>query len=189
MKRRKLLIGSIIISLMLSVGLFLNLNTERFDIEASQNEIKEVQKDIKNNKDNKGNDKHLVAVLSINGIVKDVPVFDNAEDTTLLKGAGILEGSTALNEVGNTFVGGHRETVFNSLDKLKEGDIIEVKTLKDKKIFNYKIHKIKIIKNDDTYNFYEQTNKNLLVLYTCYPIKEISKNPKEIIVFYADLIE
>lgn len=186
MKKRKILITGIIILLIATIFLFLNLGKERFDISASENKIKETQQAIKNNSNN---DKNLIATLTIKNIVEDVPVFNNAADDTLLKGAGAIDGSTGFNEIGNTFVAGHRETVFNNLDKLKLGDVITIKSLKDNKTSKYKVEKIKTMKNDDTFSFYEQTNKNRLVLYTCYPIKEISTNPKEIIVFYAELLE
>ncbi|AGH42660.1 sortase domain-containing protein [Paraglaciecola psychrophila] len=77
---------------------------------------------------------------------------------------------------------GHRDTQFNSLKRLKKGDLIEVKTRHKRKQF--KVTTLRIALNlqlnyiqSKNYNDTFDVEQSSLTLVTCYPFDSVLPNP------------
>ena len=72
------------------------------------------------------------------------------------------------------------------LPKLKQGSEITIET--DYGIFQYQVYDTKIIKDTDEESLPIQNNKEILMMYTCYPISSIGFKNKRYVV-YAQLTD
>lgn len=86
----------------------------------------------------------------------------------------------------NTVIAGHREFMFAPLENIKEGDGIIVNIAGQ--TYLYEVTSTKIITPDQPEEVFLQTDKDSLVLYTCFPFVFYS-NPNERFVVYADPVE
>lgn len=105
--------------------------------------------------------------INTNNTVYTAPLILGDSNSILYKGAGQFLGSHFPGEGSTILVSGHNTTYFNCLKYTKVGEIIEVNT-------NYGKYKYEIVdiaakhKTDPTaYNL--DSDKEYLVLYTCYP--------------------
>lgn len=108
-------------------------------------------------------------------------IYFGDSTTILKKGIGQLSTSKLPGENGTTILSGHNTGIFKELNNLNQNDIITIQTTYGK--FKYKVVKNKIVKDTET-SALEQ--KYDLIMYTCYPNKDIYGNKRLII--YADLI-
>ena len=90
--------------------------------------------------------------------------------------------NTQARKIGNSVIVGHRDTQFNSLKKLKKGDIIEVKTKLKRQQFKVTMLRIADYSqleylqsntNNDTFD----DDQSSLTLITCYPFDSVLPNP------------
>lgn len=174
----------IVIGLMLVVMMIVYSYSERFDISDSVTKINAEEKKGKTKRGKIAKD--YIANLSIKDKVKSVNIYDNVKEETLYsKGAGLLkEYSSDFGKPNEKYILGHRETVFNNLDLVELNDIIVIET-SNKKIFKYKVFDIKVVRENNNKEIFEDTTKDVLVLDTCYPVKQISKNPTKNLIIKA----
>lgn len=127
------------------------------------------------------NDKFAVVIPQINvnaPIVENVSTANYNEYMEALKlGVAHAQGTPFPGEMGNMFLFAHSSlnfwqlgpyaTVFNLLNKLKEGDLVML--VKDNKTYIYKVKKTEIIAGWNTDPFYEEYDAPMLTMVTCYP--------------------
>jgi len=121
----------------------------------------------------------VVAVLSIPDIGLKVPVYRNVSDLNLDRGVGLIEGMAALEDVGNTGIGGHRNGYFRVLKDVHIGHRIVLRTRKEVRC--YKVSQTLIV-DPDNVEVLAPTEENMLTLVTCYPFYYIGPAPRRFIV-------
>lgn len=113
-----------------------------------------------------------IAVLKIEKIDLELPVFQGTSDKKLDYGAGLLEDTAGFGEKGSTVITAHRAhsygRLFNRLDELGEGDRVTVKT--KGKSFAYRVYRTGIFKAEDTSYLSCAEQEKRLVLVTCHPL-------------------
>ena len=109
----------------------------------------------------------VVAVLSIPDIGLKVPVYEDASDLNLNRGVGLIEGTTALNDVGNTGIAGHRDGYFRVLKDIKTGYRLMLQTRQGLRI--YTVSETLVV-DPDHVEVLAPTREGTITLVTCYPI-------------------
>lgn len=114
-------------------------------------------------------EQNMEGVLKIDKINLNMPILKGATERNLLISVSSLEGTAGPGEVGNYCIAGHRGRTtgrhFNKLDRLEEGDIIEVIT-KDV-TYQYEMFENIIVKPEDTWVLAPQGEERLITLITC----------------------
>ena len=121
----------------------------------------------------------VVAVLSIPDIGLKVPVYENASDLNMNRGVGLIEGTAALNEVGNVGIAGHRDGYFRVLKDVKNGQRLMLQTTQG--VRRYQVSQILIV-DPDHVEVLDPTQENVVTLVTCYPFYYIGPAPRRFIV-------
>ena len=70
---------------------------------------------------------------------------------------------------------------FKRLGELKNGDIIEIKT--DYGDFYYEVYDEQVVLETETDKLPIQKGEEILMLYTCYPVKDMEKTPYRYVVY------
>lgn len=124
--------------------------------------------------------------LNIEKVNINLPIYYGANYEILKKGIAHDSESYFPGEGGSVILAGHNFKRFlASLPKVKVDDEIEIVTTYGE--FIYKIYKTKIIKETDVDEVPIQKNKEILMIYTCYPINNIG-HPYKRFVVYANLV-
>lgn len=104
----------------------------------------------------------------------DLPIYHGTSDSTLLKGAGHLQG-TALptGGVGNrSVITAHRglaeSAMFTHLDRVKKGDEFTLEVFGE--VLVYRVHEIEIIEPTEVETISAVKDKDLATLITCTPL-------------------
>lgn len=127
------------------------------------------------------------ADIKIESIDLNLPVYYGASYTILKSGIAHDDTSYFPGEGGSIIMAGHNfKSFLANLPKAKKGDIIELDT--NYGIFKYKISNTKIVNENDVDEVPVQKEKEVLMLYTCWPINNIG-HASERYVVYADLIK
>ena len=127
------------------------------------------------------------ADLKIDSIGIDLPVYYGADYTILKSGIAHDETSYFPGEGGSVIMAGHNfKTFLANLPEAKIGDRIVLDTTYG--IFNYVIYDTRIVKETDVASVPIQQEKEILMLYTCWPINNIG-HASERYVVYANLVE
>ncbi|WP_216386964.1 class C sortase [Arcanobacterium phocae] len=122
----------------------------------------------------KAADNGLMSRIRIPSIDVDLPVYHGADDDTLLKGAGHLEG-TSLPIGGKstrTVITAHRglasATMFTNLDKVEIGDRFTIETFGE--VLTYEIKSKDVVEPEDSQKVLVEPDKDLATLITCTPL-------------------
>lgn len=127
------------------------------------------------------------ADLKIDSIGIDLPVYYGADYTILKSGIAHDETSYFPGEGGSVIMAGHNfKTFLANLPEAKIGDRIVLDTTYG--TFNYDIYDTRIVKETDVASVPIQQGKEILMLYTCWPINNIG-HASERYVVYANLVE
>lgn len=125
------------------------------------------------------------ATIQIPSINVDVPVYFGDTLKILKKGVGHSSGSYFPGEGGSIIYMGHNsKNMFRRFSEVKKGDKITVKTSYGE--FNYKIYDMQLIKETETDKLPIQDQKEILMVYTCYPFNNIGYATQRY-VLYAEL--
>lgn len=128
----------------------------------------------------------IFATLTIPSINVEAPLYHGDSLDILKKGVGHYPGSYFPGEGASVILAAHNSKEhFMYLPKLKVGDEIIVDTIYG--TFTYKVYKNKIIKDTDTESLPVQTDKEILMMYTCYPVATVGHKDKRFVV-YAELV-
>ena len=120
-----------------------------------------------------------VAVLTIPSLKLEVPVFDNDDEISLNRGAGLVAGMGNPDTGGNVGIAGHRDGFFRALKDIKVGDEIEIRTRL--KLHRYRVATIDIVDKLDR-RLLADTELPGLTLVTCYPFYFVGNAPQRYLV-------
>ena len=120
-----------------------------------------------------------VAVLTIPSLKLEVPVFDNDDEISLNRGAGLVAGMGNPDTGGNVGIAGHRDGFFRALKDIKVGDEIAIRTRL--KVHRYRVTTIDIVDKLDR-RLLADTELPGLTLITCYPFYFVGNAPERYIV-------
>lgn len=125
------------------------------------------------------------ATIQIPKIDVDLPVYYGDTLELLKKGVGHSSGSYFPGEGGSIIYMGHNsKKVFRRFSELQKGNEITVKTNYGE--FKYKIYDMQLINETQTDKLPIQKEKEILMIYTCYPFNNIGYATQRYVV-YAEL--
>ena len=120
-----------------------------------------------------------LAVLKVNKIQLEVPVFEGTSDRVLNRGAGRIEGTSHIGEPGNIGIAAHRDSFFRGLKDVGVGDTMELETTVGTQ--TYVIDSIKLVDPKDLSVLKTQSIPEL-TLVTCFPFYFAGSAPQRYIV-------
>lgn len=127
------------------------------------------------------------ASLKIDSIKVNLPVYYGANYTILKSGIAHDDRSYFPGEGGSVILAGHNfKTFLADLPKAVIGDKIVLETIYG--TFEYEIYDTKIVKETAVEEVPVQKEKEILMLYTCWPINNIGHASQRYVV-YANLVD
>ena len=163
------------------------LNTVAVDLNENKEEVQTVLNEEKQSLENYPEYGTQYATIEIPRIGANLPVYFGDTLEILKKGVGHSSGSYFPGEGGSIIYMGHNsKKVFRRFSELKIGDSIKVTTSYGE--FNYKIYDMQLIKETETDKLPIQEEKEILMVYTCYPFNNIGYATQRYVV-YAELVE
>ncbi len=139
----------------------------------SARRIEEYDKSLKENHD------LPLAILTIDKLNIQVPVFNGTDEFNLNRGAGRIKGTARIDAVGNLGIAGHRDGFFRPLKDIVVGD--DMKLLTKNGVVNYRVTSIVIVDPSDV-SVLAPTENATITLVTCYPFYYVGHAPKRYIV-------
>lgn len=126
------------------------------------------------------------ATIKIPSISVELPVYYGSTYSILKSGIAHDESSYFPGEGGSVIMAGHNfKTFLANLPKAEIGDNIIIETTYGE--FTYEISDTKIVKETETNEVPVQKEKEILMLYTCWPINNIGHASQRYVV-YANLV-
>jgi sortase A len=120
-----------------------------------------------------------LALLHIDKIHLEVPVFNGTDEPILNRGVGRIIGTAKVGESGNLGIAGHRDGFFRGLKDVTTGDTVELETADGTQ--TYVIDSIKIVEPNDV-SVLQKGPSDSLTLVTCFPFYFIGSAPQRYIV-------
>lgn len=125
------------------------------------------------------------ATIEIDRIDVNLPVYFGDTLDVLKKGVGHSTGSYFPGEGGSIVYMGHNsKKVFRRFSELQIGDEIKITTSYGE--YTYKIYDMELINETDVDKLPIQRDKEILMIYTCYPFNNIGYATQRYVV-YAEL--
>lgn len=125
------------------------------------------------------------ATIEISKIDLNLPVYYGDTLEVLKKGVGHSSGSYFPGEGGSIVYMGHNsKSIFRRFSELQIGNEIKVKTSYGE--FKYKIYDMQIVKETEKDKLPIQNEREILMVYTCYPFNNIGYTTQRYVV-YANL--
>lgn len=125
--------------------------------------------------------------IEIPKIDVNLPVYYGDTLEILKKGVGHSSGSYFPGEGGSIIYMGHNsKKMFRRFSELQIGNEIKVTTNYGE--FTYKIYDMQLINENDTEKLPVQDEKEILMVYTCYPFNNIGYTTQRYVV-YAELVQ
>jgi LPXTG-site transpeptidase (sortase) family protein len=110
---------------------------------------------------------------------RQVAVLEGATAENLNKGAVHHPRSSPAGGSGNCVIYGHRNTVFRSFNKLKEGDVVRLETPGN--TYSYSVSSMAVVEPGDPAIF-KARGQQVMTLVTCYPFSYTGHAPQRYIV-------
>lgn len=120
-----------------------------------------------------------IALLKVDKIHLEVPVYEGTDEKILNRGAGRIDGMAHIGEPGDVGIAGHRDGFFRGLKDVYVGDSVELETTSGTQ--TYVIDWIKVVSKDDV-SVLRQERTPALTLVTCYPFYFVGSAPQRYIV-------
>ena len=120
-----------------------------------------------------------LAVMTIDRLGIQVPVYDGADDFNLNRGVARIKGTAAVDADGNLGIAGHRDGFFRGLKDIEIGDEIELLTARGP--VEYAVSSIEIVDPEDVWVL-APTEEKAMTLVTCYPFYYVGHAPRRYIV-------
>lgn len=120
-----------------------------------------------------------LAVMTIDKLGIQVPVYNGADDFNLNRGVARIRGTATIDEIGNLGIAGHRDGFFRGLKDIDVGDRIVLQTIRG--TVNYAVSSITIVDPSDV-SVLADTEERTITLVTCYPFYYVGHAPKRYIV-------
>jgi sortase A len=121
----------------------------------------------------------ILAVLRIPSLKLAVPVFEGTSDQNLNRGAGRIEGTARIGEVGNVGIAAHRDGFFRALKDVQIGQTLVLERLDSTD--RYRIVATTIVDPSDV-SVLAATTTHSITLVTCYPFYYVGSAPQRFIV-------
>lgn len=180
------------IIMILFVNLFLGAKIEegislinRISVDTEKKEILETTINEENKIQNYPEYGTQYATIQIPEIDVDLPVYYGDTLNILKNGVGHTSGSYFPGEGGSIIYMGHNSAkVFRRFSELKKGNEITVTTSYGE--YKYKIYDMQIVKETEKEKLPVQDEKEILMVYTCYPFNNIGYTTQRYVV-YAEL--
>lgn len=125
-----------------------------------------------------------IARLQVPAHGVDLIVLEGAAGNSLAFGPGHMLGTVLPGEIGNSVIGGHRDTHFRFLKDLRAGDRIFARTRAGKD-FRYRVSERRIVDAAHT-AVAAGGSESRLVLVTCYPFDTVTTGGTRRFVVVAD---
>lgn len=119
------------------------------------------------------------ALLRIRRVGLEVPVYADATERNLNRGAGLVAGTALPDSDGNVAIAAHRDGYFRALQDVTVGDVVEIETLSRRR--EYRVTALTIVEPTDLWPLHE-TDLPAVTLVTCYPFYFVGNAPKRYIV-------
>ena len=107
-----------------------------------------------------------LAMLKIERLNLEAPVYLGTDRVTLDRGLGMIESTAHLGEVGNIGISGHRDGFFRPLKDIRLGDAIEILTPTG--VQEFEVSDITIVDALEV-SVLDPTDTTVLTLVTCHP--------------------
>lgn len=120
-----------------------------------------------------------LAVLRVDKIHLEVPVFEGTSEPVLNRGVGRIEGTARVGEAGNIGIAGHRDGFFRGLKDVGVGDTMELETSAGTQ--TYMIDSIRLVTPDDV-SVLKNDPVPAMTLVTCFPFYFVGSAPQRYIV-------
>jgi sortase A len=120
-----------------------------------------------------------LAVIRIDRVHVEAPVFEGTDDMTLNRGVGHITGTAPFGEDGNVGIAGHRDGFFRGLKEIKLGDHIDIE--EPDRVQTYIVNRLEIV-NPGNVSVLRPSGKSTLTLVTCYPFYYVGSAPQRFIV-------
>ena len=120
-----------------------------------------------------------LAVLTIDKLDLQVPVYDGTDEFNLNRGVGRIRGTARVDAEGNLGIAGHRDGFFRGLKDIGVGDRIELQTTRG--VVSYTVSSIDIVDPSDV-SVLAPSPEMTLTLVTCYPFYYVGHAPERYIV-------
>ena len=196
----KATISSIIVALLVTTLLIILINlffgqeiddifllANKVSVTINENKIIEPTKIVEEKKTLKNYPEYgtQYGTLKIEKIDVDLPIYFGDTLEVLKKGVGHSSGSYFPGEGGSIIYMGHNsKKMFRRFSELQIGNKIEVKTTYGE--YTYKIYDMQLIKETELEKLPIQREKEILMIYTCYPFNNIGYATQRCVV-YAEL--
>ncbi len=126
----------------------------------------------------------LLGRLEIAQIGLSVPVLENYDTATLIRGVGHVPGTAVPGGLGNLVLAGHRDTFFRPLRRVQPGMAINM--VAPGGLWHYVIDRTEVVTPDQV-RVLDIGDVPEMTLITCYPFEFIGSAPKRFIV-HAHLV-
>jgi sortase A len=120
-----------------------------------------------------------LALLRVDKIHLEVPVYEGTDDRVLDRGLGRIVGTARIGESGNVGIAGHRDGFFRGLKDIYVGDSVDLETTSGTQ--TYVIDSIKLVDKEDV-SVLQNESSPALTLVTCYPFYFVGSAPQRYIV-------
>ena len=120
-----------------------------------------------------------VAVLRIGRVGLEVPVYADAGERNLNRGAGLVAGTAPPGSDGNVAIAAHRDGYFRVLERVVVGDLLEVESAT--RVEQYRVTELSVVDPTDIRPLHD-TEIPTVTLVTCYPFYFLGSAPQRYIV-------
>jgi sortase A len=116
--------------------------------------------------------------VEIGGMLS-VPLLEDDDTSTLLRGVGHIPGTALPGGLGNVVIAGHRDTFFRPLRRVTPGMHIDVTTRSGR--FRYTVDRTEVV-TPDTVQVTAMGERPEMTLITCFPFDYVGPAPRRFIV-------
>jgi sortase A len=120
-----------------------------------------------------------IALLRIDRLNIESPVFDAVNELNLNRGVSRIEGTATLSENDNLGIAGHRDSFFRPLKDIEVGDGIVLRSPLGE--VDYRVVETLIVEPEDIWVL-DPADEAMLTLVTCYPFYFVGNAPQRFIV-------
>jgi sortase A len=120
-----------------------------------------------------------IALLRIDRLDIETPVFDAVNELNLNRGVARIEGTATLSEIDNLGIAGHRDSFFRPLKDIEIGDDIVLQSPLGE--VNYQVVETLIVDPEEIWVL-DPADAATLTLVTCYPFYFVGNAPERFIV-------
>jgi sortase A len=121
-----------------------------------------------------------VALLRIRRVGLEVPVYADAGERNLNRGAGLVAGTAPPGSAGNVAIAAHRDGYFRVLERVSVGDLLELES-PPSRIRQYRVTELSVVEPTDIRPLHD-TAIPTVTLVTCYPFYFLGSAPQRYIV-------